>query len=330
MGEGTGSYPTDTVQPDGVDRRNFLRGSIAFGTLLAIEGVSACSNGGSQVEAPDGTTTTTDTSEPSVPSSTETTAPEVQVGQEVLWQWDPSMPLDAQWNIATPAYQTYNNEKQIYMNRPENVRVEDGILILEARQEGGELSSGLVSTEGMASFGVGSRFEASLRLPKGAGTWPAFWLLSESQPFTQGLTDEEWETPIENSAGEERERYLENGEIDIMEFYGQIPGTVEGTVHTVETSKEGHLTIPDASETFHTYALEWHEDALIWSVDGNTYFTFPKPANDSHSWPFAGDNQMFIILNLAMGGDGGGEIVSKPDDRWRMEVASVKVTKLTA
>jgi beta-glucanase (GH16 family) len=308
--------------------------------LTATVALTGCSGGGEDGTVPE-TTVPPDTTEEVAPTTTvrqaaettTTTTPEVADVLQPVWEWDPSQPLETQWNIATPAYETHNNEEQVYMNRPENVRVENNVLVLEAHQEGGEISSGLISTEGMVAFGPGSRFEASLKLPKGQGVWPAFWMLSETQPYTQGLSDAEWATPVKNSAGKDRERYLENGEIDIMEYYGHTPGMVEATVHTVESSPEGHRTVADAQEAFHTYALEWHagpEEKLVWLIDDVPYHTFEKTAEDTHSWPFTDSNQMFIIINLAMGGDGGGDIVSRPGDSWRMDVASVKVTQLAA
>jgi len=174
---------------------------------------------------------------------------------------------------------------------------------------------------GKVSVSMGSRVEATIKLPKGQGVWPAFWMLSANQPFTNKLhpTDADWE-------GERF--YMWDGEIDIMEAYGNHPNQVEGTVYTFGKDQEQATPVANTAESFHTYWVEWRADSLVWGVDGKTYSTYKKPSTDPKLWPYTEENKMYIILNLAMGGSGGGSVVQAAGDNWVMEVASVKVLKL--
>lgn len=243
----------------------------------------------------------------------------------LVWQQDFSGQqegtLDASfWNIATPDLPIYNDEKQIYFPGSDNVRVSDGKLVLEAHRTSNGYSSGRVDTKGKLDVAQNSRLEARIRLPRGQGVWPAFWLLSDNLPHTSKFapTDEDWQ----------KERfYMWDGEIDIMEAYGSIPGVVESTVHTFAKSQDRQQAITNLPDGFHTYWLEWRDDKLIFGVDDEAYNTYSKDG-DTSIWPFTDDNKMYIILNLAIGGSGGGRIVQSPNDVWRMEIASVKYYRL--
>jgi len=246
-------------------------------------------------------------------------APVARTG--LAWEWNATKPIAGYWKIATPAQPVYNDEAQTYMNRSQNVRVEKGALVLEARKEGSKYTSGWVDTKGLLAVEAGSRLEATIKLPKGKGTWPAFWLLSTSQPHTTLLkpTNADWE----------QERfYMHDGEIDIMEAYGNYPGMVEATVNAFKSSPESPFQkLGGDPNGFHTYALDWKTDELVFSVDGNAYFSYKKTSDDPKQWPFTASNKMYVILNLAMGGSGGGKITPAAGDSWRMEISSVKYYK---
>jgi len=123
------------------------------------------------------------------------------------------------YDIGTGTNGWGNNELQYYTNRTENVTVENGYLLITAKKEeyqGSSYTSARLTTKGLFEQAYG-RFEARIRLPYGQGMWPAFWLL--------GADSEEVGWP-------------DCGEIDIMEFRGQNPTTVLGTVHGVGYSGE--------------------------------------------------------------------------------------------
>lgn len=244
---------------------------------------------------------------------------------KLIWQQDfnvaDSSALDSRyWNVANSALPIYNEEQQIYSPGSSNVRVAGGRLILEAHNSTSGITSGRVDTKGKVRVEQGTRLEASIKLPKGKGVWPAFWLLSDNQPHTVKLqpTESDWQSP---------RFYMRDGEIDIMEAYGTFPGVIEATAHTFGRSYEKQHNLPDSSDVFHTYWLEWHADKLVIGVDDTTYSTYEK-SGTSETWPFTRDNQFYVILNLAMGGSGGGQITQSTGDNWRMEVDYIRYLQL--
>ncbi len=197
-----------------------------------------------------------------------------------------------------------NGELQFYTPRPENIVVSDGTLKLIARKEKftgqgpwmsqpatRDYTSGKVETQGKKTFKYG-KFEASMKLPRGKGTWPAFWLLGENL-FDAGVG------------------WPKCGEIDIME-HGQDFNNLGAAIHTatynhtIGTQKTGTYQINNYDTGFHIYGMEWSASQLKFSVDGNVYFTVTKAALGStvNEWPF--DQPFWIILNHAVGGAWGG------------------------
>lgn len=242
--------------------------------------------------------------------------------EKLLWSetFDGTSLNASRWNTANPQTPVYNDEAQVYQNSTNNVRLAGGNLVLEAQKQGNGYTSGKIDTAGKQTVSVGSRLEARIKLPSGKGVWPAFWLMSDNQPHTSKLNP--------STADWEGERfYMWDGEVDIMEFYGTYPGVVEATLHTFDTSIEKQQNNINTSE-FHTYWMEWTADKLTMGVDGTTYFTQLKNGKGPSSWPLTNDNKYYVILNLAMGGSGGGTIVQSPSDNWKMEVDYVKCFKL--
>lgn len=186
-----------------------------------------------------------------------------------------------------------NNEKQYYTEgRLENARMENGFLIIEARQEPFqdiEYSSASINTRETASWTYG-RFEVRAKLPTGRGTWPAVWML--------GVNRDEVGWPA-------------CGEIDIMENVGFDPRRVHGYVHTkaynhINGNQKGNsVELEKPWENFHVYAIEWFEDRIDFFIDDKKYFTFEKEGDDNDVWPF--DKPHYLLLNLAIGGGWGGQ-----------------------
>jgi beta-glucanase (GH16 family) len=205
-----------------------------------------------------------------------------------------------------------NNELQYYTSDAENVRIEKGNLIIEAHRDslgGKAFTSTKIITRGKADWLYG-RFEVRAKLPAGKGTWPAIWMLPSDWKYG-GWPD--------------------SGEIDIMEHVGFDPGVIHGTIHTEAynhikgTQKEGKITIADAQETFHIYAVDWTENEIKFYVDDILYHSVKRdPTDDYRGWPF--DQKFYLILNIAVGGNWGGAQGIDPDI-WpqRMEVDYVRV-----
>jgi len=222
----------------------------------------------------------------------------------------PGAPDPARWDYEEGFVR--NNEAQYYRRDcPENARVENGMLIIEARKEQfknprfdpkaqgkgagrrnrefADYTSASLTTRGKASWTYG-RVEVRARLPGGRGTWPAIWTLGTN------IHDVGWPGC---------------GEIDIMEFVGHDPGIIHANIHTRKynhvrkTGKGSQITIPDASTSFHVYALEWDKEHMDFFVDDKEYFTYRNEGTGRDAWPY--DQDQYLILNLAIGGEWGGQ-----------------------
>jgi len=191
-----------------------------------------------------------------------------------------------------------NHEREYYTSGTGNAALDGaGNLVITAKQENpGNFgcwygpcthTSARINTSGKFTQAYG-HVEARMKLPRGQGMWPAFWMLGDD------IGSNGWPNC---------------GEIDIMENVGFEPNTVHGTIHGPGYSGAGGIGAPysgpNFSDDFHTYAIDWAPDRISWSVDGNVYQTrTPADVNGNH-WAF--DHPFFVILNLAVGGDWPGD-----------------------
>lgn len=180
-----------------------------------------------------------------------------------------------------------NGEKQYYTNRPDNVKVENGVLKITAKKEnyqGSEYTSARLLTKGKFDFTYG-RIDVKAKLPSGSGTWPAIWMLGANI----------------DSVG-----WPACGEIDIMEHWGHNPAIISSATHTPSCSggcantKVGETTISDYATAFHVYSLEWTANELNFIIDGNLKYSYKPTVKNSSTWPY--NAPQFLILNIAMGG----------------------------
>lgn len=203
------------------------------------------------------------------------------------------LPDSTKWSYDVGGDGWGNNELQYYTeDRLKNARVEDGHLIIEAHQDTFKTrnySSARLLTRGKQTWKYG-RFEIRAKLPSGTGTWPAIWMLPENWVYGG---------------------WPESGEIDIMEHVGFEPVMVYGSVHTdaynhvEETQVTNGIEIPYAESDFHTYEIEWTPERITWYVDGESYGTFRNEHQSYKEWPF--DQDFHLILNIAVGGNWGGQ-----------------------
>lgn len=240
-------------------------------------------------------------------------------GWKLVWadEFDTDgLPDPAKWAYDTGANRTgwYNNELQYYSNaRRDNAEVGNGRLVITARKEtlaalpdhGGQAyTSARLVTRGKASWTYGY-VEVRAKLPCAPGSWPAIWMLG---------TGGKWPA---------------DGEIDIMEHVGHKPGEILGSIYTNAqnwprgTGKTDRVLVPDACTAFHDYQLTWTKDRMQVGVDGRPYAELVNPKDgDYDKWPF--DQPQYLLLNLAVGGDLGGEVRDETLP-WRMEVDYVRV-----
>lgn len=208
----------------------------------------------------------------------------------------------SKWEVEINAFGGGNNELQIYTDRKENVRVADGNLIIEARRDNAQIagtsreySSGRIRSKNRGDWTYG-RFEFRAKLPGGQGIWPAIWMM-----------------PTEDRYG----TWAASGEIDIMEFKGQEPNQVWGTLHhgkqwpdNKHTGTQYKLKSGDFCEDFHLFALEWEAGKMQWYVDGQMYQEQSKWESGGGKFPAPFDHPFHIILNMAVGGG----FVGAPDN----------------
>uniref|UniRef100_A0A7C1FI67 Glycosyl hydrolase family protein n=1 Tax=Caldilinea aerophila TaxID=133453 RepID=A0A7C1FI67_9CHLR len=210
------------------------------------------------------------------------------LGWELVWsdEFDGQALNSANWVAEIGAGGWGNNELQFYTDRLENLRIENGILVIEARKEvhrGSPYTSARIKTQGKQVFQYG-RIEARMKLPTGKGIWPAFWMLGETLPQVG---------------------WPRAGEIDIMENIGE-PYAIYGTVHGPGYSggngvgKSYTVAGPPLYEDFHIYAIEWAPGEIRWFLD-DVLFNTVTERDVPGPWVF--DQPFFILLNLAVGGN---------------------------
>jgi beta-glucanase (GH16 family) len=218
---------------------------------------------------------------------------------QVAWsdEFDGKFVDTTKWTYDIGNWGWGNGEEQYYTkNRPENARIENGNLIIEARRNdmGQKWTSARLTTRGKVSFVYG-RIEMRAKVPHYRGNWAAGWTLGDeyvdeiSWPFC--------------------------GEIDILESVGyeMDDSTGNGIAHASAHSgayyfklgnqPTGIIEVENMNNKFHTYAIEWTPEEIRAYLDDQLYFTYNDTSNGL-SWPF--HKPQNLIINLAMGGGWGG------------------------
>lgn len=236
------------------------------------------------------------------PTPITTPAPTVIVppaGWKLIWhdEFDGTQIDPKNWTYDLGGGGWGNGEMEVYTNRAENARLEDGMLVIEAHKDknaanGFDFTSARLKTQSLQAFQYG-RIEARVKVPSGAGFWPAFWMLG------QNITRVSWP---------------DCGEIDIMEYMGKEPDLILGTMHgpgyagALGLTKWNRQTY-NIADDFHTFAIEWDKDQISWFYDGTMYSTYTRADIGNRKWVF--DQPFFIIFNLAIGGTLGGLVNPK-------------------
>ncbi|MFI1506031.1 ricin-type beta-trefoil lectin domain protein [Streptomyces sp. NPDC020597] len=199
------------------------------------------------------------------------------------------------WQIET-GDNVNNHERQYYTPGNRNAALDgQGHLVITARRENPgnypcwygrcEYTSARLNTAGRFTTTYG-HVEARMKIPRGQGMWPAFWMLGDDIG---------------------RVGWPDSGEIDVMENVGFEPATVHGTLHGPGYSGSGGIgagySLPGGqafADAFHTFAVDWSPNAITWSVDGAVYQRRTPADLGGRRWVF--DKPFFLILNLAVGG----------------------------
>jgi beta-glucanase (GH16 family) len=222
-----------------------------------------------------------------------------------------------------------NSERQFYTDKAANASMDGaGRLVITANRISNEyaeqvgevpgtedilnrcsecqFTSARLKTARKLSFQYG-RIEARMKLPVGVGTWPAFWMLGGD--LLDGVP------------------WPECGEIDIMEYRGDIPDQTTSAIHGPTTPQGSglgsrFLNATAMSDEFHTFAIEWRKNSLTFIVDGRVTGTLSSADTGSRGWVY--NQKFFMILNLAMGGTYAGEYIDPALNQSQLSVDYIR------
>ncbi|MCT4624644.1 MAG: family 16 glycosylhydrolase [Schleiferiaceae bacterium] len=187
----------------------------------------------------------------------------------------------------------FNNEKQHYTARTDNVYLSNGTLKIIAKKEtynayGLTLDYTSARLNSKFSFKYG-RIDVRAKIPQGDGTWPAIWMLGTSYGNNWNAQTIPWPAC---------------GEIDIMEHWGNDADKIHGSIHNPSshgaTVNNQRIYDEDVFNTWHVYSVNWSPNQISFLMDGFLYYTYKPDVKNAQTWPF--DDPQFILLNVAMGG----------------------------
>ena len=227
-------------------------------------------------------------------AAAEKAAYEAPEGYQLVWhdEFDEGTELNAaDWTHEVQKDHWVNNELQNYVNHttPKGryvTEISGGHLQIHCFKEDGKIYSGRVYAKVKEGWTYGY-IEASIKLPKGKGTWPAFWMMP--------VNFKSWPA---------------DGEIDIMEEVGYHPDYVSSSlhanahVHSNNTQVTHEMYCKGAEGEFHTYSIEWTAQNITTYVDGKKQLSYDNRGLGRDDWPY--NDPFYIIFNLAWGGDWGG------------------------
>ncbi|TXK28404.1 glycoside hydrolase family 16 protein [Pontibacter qinzhouensis] len=243
------------------------------------------------------------------------TAPTPEAFSKLVWSDEFDSPnLDtSKWEMEV-GDKWHNNELQAYTNRATNAFTKDGFLVIEAKQERlreANYTSARLRTKGKGDWQFG-KVEVRAKLPSGQGIWPAIWMM-----------------PTDDVYG----GWPKSGELDIMELRGKTPNQVLGTIHYGTTwpgnkniSGEYDLPTGTFSDDFHIFSITWSKDLIRWYVDGQQFYEVTPETIAPEHYPY--NSRFYLILNLAVGGDFGGNPDTTTTFPQQMLVDYARVYKL--
>lgn len=219
-------------------------------------------------------------------------------GYQLVWndEFDGDVLNKSDWTHEVQSPYWVNNELQYYVNTAYDgkfvTEVSDGTLKINCfKATDGRICSGRIYAKVGSGWKYGI-FEARIKLPKGKGTWPAYWMMPVNNDWSV--------TP-----------WPKCGEIDIMEEVGYHPNYTSSSIHCeaynhmIGTQKTKERLTQGAQDEFHTYKLEWTDRYIRTYVDDKLLLDFANDGRGNIStWPF--NRAFYPILNLAWGGDWGG------------------------
>ena len=240
-----------------------------------------------------------------------------------------SLPSSKTWSREIGGGGWGNSERQYYTDKAANASMDgSGKLVITANRISNEyaeqigdvpgtedilnrwsecqFTSARMKTARNIGFMYG-RIEARIKMPQGVGTWPAFWMLGGD--LLDGVP------------------WPECGEIDIMEFRGDIPDRSTSALHGPTTPPGSGLgaafmSYDSLSNGYHTYAIEWKKNSITFIVDGRVTGAYSAADTGSRGWVY--NQKFFLILNLAMGGTYAGEYIDPTLNQAQLSVDYIR------
>jgi beta-glucanase (GH16 family) len=217
----------------------------------------------------------------------------------------------ANWNYVTGGGGWGNGELETYTSNTANVNVTNGLLNIVGiyNPTTGSYTSGRLTTKNKVTMKYG-RIDVRAKLPTGVGSWPAIWMLANGSLYGN--------------------RYLANGEIDIMEEVGADQNEIVASAHSMYynpsngNTRYGVMQLPTANTAFHTYSLVIDPEYLSYQVDNVEYYKVMNDHTGYKSFPY--NQPYYLLLNLAIGGSWGGyKGVDTKSMPWTFSIDYVKI-----
>ena len=209
--------------------------------------------------------------------------------------WNAGNYLDENGNLVN---QYGFDAKHFYLR--DNVKVENGNMIITLKKETDKkvningverrilYSSGAIHTRNLYNVQYG-KIEMRAAMPEGIGTWPAFWM---------------WPAGYSQADGNA------NGEIDIVETYGDDMRRATGTLHVLKSDNTYETFDGDDYKlskwprekltNFNTYAVEWDDKEIKWLFNNKVYKRFSYKELDKRGLQNPFKQPYFIMINVAL------------------------------
>ncbi len=225
----------------------------------------------------------------------------VSVGNAYEWKlvWSDEFNYEGQPDSGKWQYEkglVRNDETAYYTNRPKNVRVEGGVLVIEAHKESytdgsvtADYTSGSIETENRKNFKYG-RLEVRAKMPYGSGSHTGIWFSGAN------ISEIGWPGC---------------GELDVAEYVGRLPHTIHSVNHYACPANKtehcktyvGQFTVMNPYDNFHIYGVEWDEQQIKYFIDNTHVATFNvDDAGTGSDNPFR--EEFVFHLNYSLGGWG--------------------------
>ena len=232
------------------------------------------------------------------------TSPMEYSGYSLIWsdEFDRSTLDTSKWSFhlgdGCPGLCNWgNNEEQYFTDRTDNLSLEQGNLIITARNQfesGKNYTSSRIHTDNKFEFQFG-RVDIRASMPSAPGTWAALFMFNKEYTITD--PDAFWPS---------------GGEIDIMEYLGEDKDNILGTAHYGTDFPTNHffdsvdfssLNGVSFDEAYYVYSIVWEADSITWLVNDVPYHTMSPTDTSNNGQPYPFNDEFYFVFALSIGGN---------------------------